>query len=224
MYESCAERVARAYRELVNVRAIAESPNGFIAATAGPLGDLRELRIDPRVYRDQDAHALAEDVLETIEAAADGATRSAFDAAEVLLAGQTEPVNAELVLGPVLHELDRLIARTAHNGGVVPPGSRPTIDAGIDYEAHRRELEALRAEMLYVRGTADSDDGLITATTDACGKVFGLVLHQRIYRTPDARRLAEQITGTVRRATDEARCRMRTASGAYSDGHRGRRT
>ncbi|MFD0200333.1 MULTISPECIES: YbaB/EbfC family nucleoid-associated protein [Saccharothrix] len=195
------DQVAAVYRDVAAVRMTAESANRTVVAVAGPFGELRELRIDPRVYRVQDARRLSEDVLEASRAAADRACRAAFDAARVLLPEDAEPTGADLVLGPVLRELDELVA-TARERVTVPSDSRPVLDTGIDYEAERRDVEAQRAVMLETRGTADSDDGLVTITVDACGRA----------RAP-VRRLVPRAGGIA-----AERPRVRTSRGSSGGG------
>lgn len=197
--------VERIHRELAEVRVTADSADGVVTATAGHLGDLRELRIDPKGYRVRDARALAEGVLDTAGAAADRATRAAFEVAAALLPAHAAPGDVDLVFDPVLRELDRLIARRRDTAA---PGSRPLLESGIDYEAERRVAAARREAVPRIRETAESDDGLVAATADAHGRLLDLSLHRGVYRTPDSRRLAERITTTTRRAAECARARL----------------
>lgn len=198
------ERVIRIHRELAELRANAISADGFLTATAGYLGNLLELHVDPRVYRARDAQALARSVLDTARTAADRATQAAFEVAAALLPAHAGP-DVDLLFDPALHELDRLIAQER---AAVTPGPRPVLRSGIDYEAERRALVARRAALPTIRETAESDDGLVAATADARGMLLDLSLHQVIYRTPDSRRLAEGITTAARQATDRARARL----------------
>src|SRR4051812_40181107 len=46
-------------RQLPELRVTAESDDGLIRATVGPRGELLDLRLDHRIYRDMDADALA---------------------------------------------------------------------------------------------------------------------------------------------------------------------
>ncbi|MET8150009.1 YbaB/EbfC family nucleoid-associated protein [Actinoplanes sp. NPDC049668] len=57
-------------RQLAELRVSAESDDGLILATVGPRGELLDLRLDPRIYRDLDADALARKIVATVERAA----------------------------------------------------------------------------------------------------------------------------------------------------------
>jgi len=50
-------RVAR--REIAEVEATADSPDGLVTATVNGGGELVELDLDPRIYREHDTRALA---------------------------------------------------------------------------------------------------------------------------------------------------------------------
>ena len=82
---------------MTDVTATAISPDGMVEVTAGPLGELRGLRLDPRHMRTPDAEALAATILTTTRVAA-------REARATLAADETDPL-----FGPVLRELDRLI-------------------------------------------------------------------------------------------------------------------
>lgn len=60
-----------------------------------------------------------------------------------------------------------------------------------------------RARALQV--TEKSADGLITATVGARGELIRLDIDPRIYRRPDARALANDVTDTITRAGTRAR-------------------
>lgn len=92
------------------------------------------------------------------------------------------------------------------------------MDSDVDLAAARARAEELQARfdrlregyadlqrtVLAVRGTATSDDGLVTVTVGPNGQLVDLELSPRIYRRPDARRLAETIVETVMAAAGEA--------------------
>lgn len=54
-------------RRARTVQATETSPDGLVSVTVGPQGRLVRLDLDPRIYRDQDARALADLITETIE-------------------------------------------------------------------------------------------------------------------------------------------------------------
>ncbi|PRY27230.1 YbaB/EbfC family nucleoid-associated protein [Pseudosporangium ferrugineum] len=95
-------------RRLAEVRISAESEDGLIRATVGPRGQLLDLRLDRRIYRDMDAGRLSHAIVETTARAAELA------AAEVqrLMAGYL-PVDSGPMrylrdddLGSLLHRQD----------------------------------------------------------------------------------------------------------------------
>lgn len=49
------------------VQATETSPDGLVSVTVGPQGRVVRLDLDPRIYRNQDARALADLITETIE-------------------------------------------------------------------------------------------------------------------------------------------------------------
>jgi DNA-binding protein YbaB len=82
---------------------------------------------------------------------------------------------------------------------------------GPDELRHLRSgLRTVQDQLADVRATAESDDGLITATVGGRGELLTLDLDPRIYRTPDSRALATAITTTIRRARREAADRAAT--------------
>lgn len=68
--------------------------------------------------------------------------------------------------------------------------------AGTSAERIRRAYR----QVADVEGSAESDDGLVWATTGPRGELRSLWLDPRIYRTPDADALAAKILDTVRAA------------------------
>lgn len=92
------------------------------------------------------------------------------------------------------------------------PGNQPDI-AGM--QAYAKELEERfwrmqeegpkiqqRARALQV--TEKSSDGFVTATVGPRGDLINLEIDPRIYRRPDARKLADTITETIKKAGTKA--------------------
>lgn len=194
-------------RVAAELTATAESPDGLVAATAGPHGQVRALYLDPRLYRTRDPVALAHSVLAAVLAATEAAAREVFDLVVDLLPAPADPADTDLSIDPLLRELDLLIA--SH-----PAPGRPEDDAlprlgdGIDYRAQHRKLSELRATAPRLRATAESDDGLVSATVDGRGRLVALWLDARVYRTVDSRALAERIGATTLAAADAIRDRL----------------
>ncbi|MDA3647203.1 YbaB/EbfC family nucleoid-associated protein [Saccharopolyspora indica] len=97
----------RVQREVADIAATAESPDGLVEATVGAFGDLRELYLDPRHHRSRDAATLAANILTAVRAAEKSAARAAFEVIAGRLPPGTNPDEADLLFGPALHELDR---------------------------------------------------------------------------------------------------------------------
>jgi DNA-binding protein YbaB len=97
------------YRTWDQVAAIEEtawSSDGYVTASVGARGELRDLVLDPRIYRDADAEALATSIQDTIVEATRLARRQAFDALRPLLAPHATEDEADLAFDPLLHHLD----------------------------------------------------------------------------------------------------------------------
>ena len=75
-------------RELDEVAGTATNDAGTITATVGGRGEVRELVLDQRVYRDANAAALADDILATLQAAAAQAADEAFRLTTKALSGE----------------------------------------------------------------------------------------------------------------------------------------
>jgi hypothetical protein len=97
------------YRTWDQVAAIEEtawSPDGYVTASVGASGYLRDLVLDPRIYRDADADALATSIRDTIVEAARLARRQAFDVMRPVLPPDATEAEADLAFDPLLHHLD----------------------------------------------------------------------------------------------------------------------
>ncbi|MFD6067821.1 YbaB/EbfC family nucleoid-associated protein [Amycolatopsis lurida] len=109
-YARMAEDVRTMQRRLAEVRVTADSDDGLISATVGGAGELLELWLDPRVYRDPDSAALAKSITETVHrAVALSRDEGVAIAASLLPAGATAE-NTDLRFDPYLRELDRQVA------------------------------------------------------------------------------------------------------------------
>ena len=100
-----ADRRLREYRSVSqDTTGTAQSDDGLIEATVGLYGEVRELVLDPRIYRAADATALAESVRDVINAAVADAQATAAGRLSSLFPGGLsdpsdlafEPLNAVL--------------------------------------------------------------------------------------------------------------------------------
>lgn len=81
-------------RRLKEVKATARSKDGYVKATVGPRGQLTNIELDPRLYRNPDSHALAASILETVQKATEDALGQVEELCKPLL--PTEEVRAHL--------------------------------------------------------------------------------------------------------------------------------
>jgi DNA-binding protein YbaB len=68
-YERLRSGMDELQRRLAETRVTAESDDGLVRATVGPRGQLIELTLDPRVYREGDADALGRKITKTVQRA-----------------------------------------------------------------------------------------------------------------------------------------------------------
>ncbi|MFE9207257.1 YbaB/EbfC family nucleoid-associated protein [Micromonospora sp. NPDC007230] len=94
-------------QRLAEVRATAESHDGLISATVGGRGELLELALDPRIYRDPDSRALAREITDTIHRARKLAADQAFALTRRVLAPGADRAETDLGFDPLLQHLDR---------------------------------------------------------------------------------------------------------------------
>ena len=99
-------------RRLSNVTGTAWSADRMIKATVGPRGQLVELEIDPRVYRNPNSKALAADILATARIAVEDVARQTREILEENL-----PSDLRQLGGPDLDSLLRHDADIRSSGG-----------------------------------------------------------------------------------------------------------
>jgi len=103
------EREVRRIRDaLEETRCSVESPDGLIEATVGGRGRLVGLRLDPRIYRCQDAEALAQDILDTVRRATEQAEEQVARIAASLLPERPDGRRPDPEFDPFLHQVHRL--------------------------------------------------------------------------------------------------------------------
>ncbi|MGI5151715.1 YbaB/EbfC family nucleoid-associated protein [Plantactinospora sp. CA-294935] len=87
------------------IRVTAYSPDGLVTVTVGGRGELVDLELDPRIFREPDATALAGSIAGTIRDAADAAARDAARIAARLTGAETDD-EVDPLFDPVLRLLD----------------------------------------------------------------------------------------------------------------------
>ncbi|BCJ46073.1 hypothetical protein GCM10010168_50210 [Actinoplanes ianthinogenes] len=76
---------AQTQREVLAVTGTATSPDGLITVVVGPRGQLIDLRIDPRIYRQPNAGALAATIMATTRAAVEKAVEKTAEIVDAKL-------------------------------------------------------------------------------------------------------------------------------------------
>jgi DNA-binding protein YbaB len=95
----------RAIRDGIDdIEVTSSSPDGLITAVVTGRGTLADLELDPRIYRDQNADALAAAIMATVRAAAAAAGRDAARLVMDLMPG-TAPDDVDTMFDPALHVL-----------------------------------------------------------------------------------------------------------------------
>lgn len=81
------EELLELQQRLQELDETAYSEDGTVAATVGARGELRDLRLDPRIYRTTDAKALAATIMQTIHEASDAVTLQLIELTRPLVPG-----------------------------------------------------------------------------------------------------------------------------------------
>lgn len=95
-YHRMAEDIADLRGRLGTIRATAESADELVHATTGGAGELIDLRLDPRIYRNADSAALARTITDTIHRAAQDAQRQGLAIAARYLPADATQDNIDL--------------------------------------------------------------------------------------------------------------------------------
>ncbi|WP_040406262.1 YbaB/EbfC family nucleoid-associated protein [Amycolatopsis nigrescens] len=85
---------------------------------------------------------------------------------------------------------------------------QPMIDPAARKAGYQRlhsDLREIRTRIADIEATADSPDGLISATVVGRGELSDLYLDPRIYRSADSKALAESIVDTIKDAVAQSR-------------------
>lgn len=108
-YARLARQVRETQRKLDEAQATAHSDDGLISATVSGRGELLELTLNPRVYRNPDAGALGATIKEVVAEASEAARQQAFELNRPFLPRDADPVRTDATFDPFLHQLSRRV-------------------------------------------------------------------------------------------------------------------
>jgi DNA-binding protein YbaB len=77
--------IAASQQKIMKIKGEAWSPDRLVKAVVGPRGQLIDLEIDPRVFRNPNSKALANTILATVRAAVDDAQRQSREVRDELI-------------------------------------------------------------------------------------------------------------------------------------------
>jgi len=105
-------------RRLTELQVSADSEDGLIRATVGPRGQLLDLRLDRRIYRDMDAAELGRRIVATVEQAAARAATEVEELVAGCLPADSGPMRflKDNNLGTLLRRQDAIMREADGNG------------------------------------------------------------------------------------------------------------
>ncbi|MCE7000825.1 YbaB/EbfC family nucleoid-associated protein [Saccharothrix sp. S26] len=106
-YRQVADEVTGIQRKMADIRVVAESADGLVRVTVGARGELLGLLLDPRIYRNPDADALASTIAQTVRRAVRQAQEEVFVLVRRFLPADATPASTDLDFDPLLTALDR---------------------------------------------------------------------------------------------------------------------
>jgi DNA-binding protein YbaB len=87
------DNIADSQRRILKIKGEAWSDDRMIKAVVGPRGQLVDLEIDPRVYRNPNSKALAASILATVRSAVDDALRQGREVRDELVPKDLRALN-----------------------------------------------------------------------------------------------------------------------------------
>jgi len=112
-YEELADRIQAARREADDALITEYSQDGLVTAVVNGRSELVELELDPRIYRDQNADALAKTIMATVRAACANADRGVARVVMGLAPNVYEDEDdVDTKFDPALHALGRYRGRS----------------------------------------------------------------------------------------------------------------
>jgi DNA-binding protein YbaB len=99
------QNMGEAHRKMLAVRGEARSKDRLIRVVVGPRGQLVDLELDPRVFRNPDSKALAAAIMATVHDAIEDSQRQTRDLRDELLPKDLRAVAEGASSGPDLFEV-----------------------------------------------------------------------------------------------------------------------
>ena len=103
------QNVVESQQKMLAIRGEARSEDRLIRAVVGPRGQLVDLELDPRVFRNPDSKALAAAIMATVHDAIEDSQRQARDLRDEILPKDLRTMAEQLKSGPDLfsaHDAD----------------------------------------------------------------------------------------------------------------------
>lgn len=103
------QNVVESQRRMLAIRGEARSEDRLVRAVVGPRGQLVDLELDPRVFRNPDSKALAAAIMATVHDAIEDSQRQARDLRDEILPKDLRTMAQQLNSGPDLfsaHDAD----------------------------------------------------------------------------------------------------------------------
>lgn len=91
------------------IEVTADSPDGLVSVTVAGRGELRELHLDPRIYRAADPKALGASIVDTVRDAVGQSRRQLFEIVRRYLPPGAEYEHTDVHTDPFITQLDKKI-------------------------------------------------------------------------------------------------------------------
>jgi DNA-binding protein YbaB len=83
--QQASTKLEESQRRIRQIKGLAQSPDRLVKATVGPRGQLVDLELDPRLFRNPNAKAVAATIMATVRAAVEDSQRQAQQVRDDLL-------------------------------------------------------------------------------------------------------------------------------------------
>jgi len=108
-----AELIRKTRDTVLDIRVTEESDDGLVTVTVTAAGELTDLVLDPRIYRQPDSDGLAETILDTIRTATGKANQEAARQLTDVLGEDLLEGPLDVTVDPALHEIEQVASGKA---------------------------------------------------------------------------------------------------------------